>query len=338
MGPQAGVASESVPIVGQLRSYRLGIDLPEGQAHDNFARAARLIHERYASTTEHDTPPTQKWENLDEFYTQSNHRQVDNALWMVEQLAGHTWNTWGTTLDNISVDTLKAKKDEPLEQLHLLGFTDDQIYAMAQAEFEDWSRYYTEAEWQYGPTRDYENKRHEKLVSWDQTMKDSALLTAALKSLAGSLIQLRELGYRSQPMWMPFRRKGSPVTARRRWVPWTWRAQSGETMRAAAGDWQVQDVSGDVWSVSNDVFRTSYRRVDKKSWAATGIVLVRPAQTGEIIDTLEGPERAGEGGWVIQGDAGEQWPVSQAKFEDRYQGPVSFAERFSHWKQLHERD
>jgi hypothetical protein len=332
------MAAESVPIVGQLRSYRLGIDLPEGQAHDNFARAARLIHERYASTTQRDTPPTQKWENLDEFYRESNRRQVENTLWMVEQLAGHTWNTWGTAQDEVSMDTLKSKKDQPLGQLHTLGFTDDQIYAMAEAEFEDWKRYYEDAGWQHGPKRDYQQKHHEKLVTWQQTMNDDGLRTAALKSLAGSVIQLREFGYRSRPMWLPYTRKSVSVSAQRRWVPWTWQAHSGETMRAAPGDWRIQDISGDVWSVSNDVFRTSYRRVDKNSWTATGIVLARPAQTGEIVNTREGPERTGEGDWVIQGDKGEQWPVSKTKFEERYQGPVSFAERFSRWKNLHDDD
>jgi hypothetical protein len=59
-----------------------------------------------------------------------------------------------------------------------------------------------------------------------------------------------------------------------------------------------------------------------------GIVLARPARPGETIDTLEGPERALEGDLVIQGDTGEQWPVPLDRFERRYEGPVSFMERY----------
>lgn len=339
--PKASIAAEAVPIVGQLRNYRLGMDLPRGQAQDNFERAAMLIHERYASETDRDTPATKPWHELDEFYRESNRRQVRNALWMVEQLAGHTWNTWGRERDVLTPRTLATMS--ATDQLHSLGFGDDALEAMARAEFEDWSRFYHKAGWTYGPLvevdgkprRDYANKRHEKLRTWRQTAADDDLHRAAIRSLATTLIQLRELGYRSAPMWLPYRRVGT-VTARRRWMPWTWTAHSGDTMRAGVGDWELRD--GDRrWSARHDIFRSTYRQTSENNWEATGIVLARRAGAGEVIDTLEGRERTSEGDWVVQGDIGEQWPVPDPTFRQRYEGPVSFAERFRHWDDLSDR-
>ena len=94
----AQMGQDPLPIVGRLRTYRLALDVPEGQAQDVWERAAKLNHQRYVADIgpEPDPPPTRlPWGELDEFYRESNRRQVRNALWMVEQIAEHTWNTWG---------------------------------------------------------------------------------------------------------------------------------------------------------------------------------------------------------------------------------------------------
>ena len=94
----AQMAEDPLPIVGRLRTYRLALDIPEGQAQDVWERAAKLIHQRYVAGIgpEPNPPPARlPWAELDEFYRESNRRQVRNALWMVEQIAEHTWNTWG---------------------------------------------------------------------------------------------------------------------------------------------------------------------------------------------------------------------------------------------------
>jgi hypothetical protein len=330
--PQSTVAADSVPIAGKLRNYRLGIDLPAGQAHDNWERAAMLIHEKYVATTpevERNTPATVPWAKLAPFYRESNRRQVGNALRTVEQVGGHTWNTWGDAPDDLTPEALDGLA--PLDQLQRLGFAEDAIYALAQAEFEDWRRYYRDAGWTRGPKRDDVNKRHEKLVdSWAETFGNEELLDAALRSLATTLTELRELGYRSKPKWRPYRRVGE-VNARRRYRPWSWTTASGDVMRAKAGDWDLRDDADARWSVRNDVFRTSYRRVRGSRWAANGVVFARQAQPGETIETLEGPSTTVEGDWVVMGDTGEQWATPDAKFTQRYTGPVSFQERFEHW-------
>ena len=318
--PNARVTVDRLPIVGELRTYRLAMDLPAGQAQDAWERAAMLIHDRYAAKVGHHSDATLPWAQLDEFYRESNRRQVRNALWMVEQIAGHTWNTWGSAPAAGSLSGLRGLA--PLEQLALMGFDRDAALGMARAEHEDWCRYYREAGWRYGPTPDDERKIHDKLVDWATVEANPELLEAAMSSSAATLSELRELGYRSRPVWEQFRRAGT-VTAERRPKAWTWTSRSGQTMRANAGDWAVQDCDGDTWSVRDAVFRATYEHMAENRWRRVGLVLARPARHGEIIDTPEGPTTAVNGDRVVRGDQGEEWPVPAEQFARRYRRPVS---------------
>jgi hypothetical protein len=405
--PAARLSAECVPVACELRTYRLGLRLPEGHAHDNFERAARLIHERYAESQEDRTRPSSlPWEKLSPFYKGSNRRQLDNAFWMVEKIAGHTWNTGDSPHKHVSPESLekldavgdgdptvvavkrlerlgltdetiyagaqaeweqsssylrdrgwtwgperntKAKQHErlvdswqavladpklkaavlrsfadaqiALAKLSRLGFGEDTAYAMAQAEWQDWSRYLRKHGWTQGDKRDELNKKHEKLTDdWETTVADPDLKAAALKSLAGSLIELMRLGYRSEPMWQTYERVGT-VSAKRSRNPWKWTTASGKTADALAGDWEVRD-GGQSWSVRNDIFHLSYRHKHEDKWERRGTVLARPARPGETIHTLEGPITADDGDFVVQGDRGEQWPVTSDEFRRRYRGPV----------------
>jgi hypothetical protein len=411
--PAARLNAERLPVACELRTYRIGMELPNGHAHDNFGRAAMLIHERYASSQEDRTKPASlPWDELSPFYKGSNRRQFENALWMVEKIAGRTWNTADTPRDPVSPESLQAldavgagetaSRDDPSEvaveklqrlglteeaiyaaaqvewkqwcsylrargwtwgptrntkdkqherltdtweatladprlkavalksfadtqialaKLGLLGFNEDTAYAMAQAEWEDWSHYLRKNGWTLGDQRDEPTKKHEKLVDdWEATVIDPELKAAALKSLAGTLIELMRLGYRSQPMWQTYERVGT-VTAKRRRTPWKWTTASGQTAHALAGDWELSD-GGHSWSVRNDIFRASYRHRHENHWQRKGTVLARPARPGETIHTLEGPITADHGDYVIQGDRGEQWPVPPDEFRRRYRGPV----------------
>ena len=319
--PISRVSEERLPIVGQLITYRLAMDVPTGQAHDAWERAAMLIHDRYVADTGRDTPATLPWVQLDGFYRGSNRRQVRNALWMVEQIGGHTWNSW----DRPAPAAPSAPEPpglEPLERLRRLGFSPEAATAMARAEHEDWCRFYRKEGWRYGPVRDDDRKIHDKLVEWPAIEADPALLTTALNSLAVTLSSLRELGYRSRPTWEEFDRVGT-VTAEQRPAAWTWTTRSGDTMRANAGDWAVRDPDGGTCSVRDDLFRASYEPVGGRQWRRRGAVLARPARTAEIIDTLEGPVTAADGDWVVQGVRGELWPVPADQFARRYRRAVS---------------
>ncbi|MCX2933720.1 hypothetical protein ORI20_25950 [Mycobacterium sp. CVI_P3] len=323
----ADTSERRATLVGQLRTYRLSLDLPGGQAQDAWERAARLIHQRYAAEVPVRTPASLPWDELDEFYRGSNRRQVRNALWMVEKIGGHTWNTWGQSPDRLS--TAELRRLPPLEQLQRMGFERDTAIAMARAEHEDWCRYYRAAGWQYGPTRDDARKIHDKLTDFAAIEADPALLNSALSSLAATLTKLRELGYRSRPIadstespWNRFRRTGL-VIAERRDKPWTWTTTSGERLQADAGDWAVSEPDGQRWwSVKDPVFRAQHSHLDGSRWRRDGVVSARPARAGEVIETLEGRTTAGAGDWVVQGEHGEQWPVPADEFARRYEGPV----------------
>jgi hypothetical protein len=313
----AHMADDPVPIVGRLRTYRLALDIPEGQAQDVWERAAKLIHERYVAAMEPEpNPPPARlpWAELDEFYRESNRRLVRNALWMVEQIAEHTWNTWGNPPKALGLHDMAGLSS--LQQLDRMGFDHDAAMKMAKAEHEDWCRYYRRNRWKYGEVRDDQNRIHNKLVDWAAVEADEELLNAAVSSLAATLWSLRQLGYRSRPVWRLFTRVGT-VTAEQRNTPWTWTSRSGHTMQAEAGDWQVEK-DGETWSVRDDNFRSSYDHVEGNQWRRRGEVLARPAQPGETIETLEGPTTAADGDWVIRGADGEEWPVPAREFAERY--------------------
>ncbi|WP_232078810.1 RyR domain-containing protein [Mycobacterium florentinum] len=311
------LTDDSIQVVGRLQSYSLVLDTQEGQVQDAWERAARLIHERYVATIDPTWtrgPASVPWTELDEFYRGSNRRQVRNALWMVEQIAGHTWNTWGSPPQQLSGSEMGELA--PLEQLALMGFDHDSALQMAQAEHEDWCRYYRRNGWKYGSVRDDSRKIHNKLVDWSVVESDPDLLNAAVRSLAGTLWSLRQLGFRSRPLWQSFTRVGT-VTAEQRSTPWTWVSDSGHTMRADAGDWAISE-DGKVWSVRDDIFRDTYEPAGDGRWQRKGRVQARPAYPGETINTLEGPTNAAEGDWVVRGSGGEQWPVPGDEFARRY--------------------
>jgi hypothetical protein len=313
----AQMAEDPVPIVGRLRTYRLALDIPEGQAQDIWERAAELIHQRYVAGLEPEpNHPLARlpWKDLDPFYRESNRRLVRNALWMVERIAEHTWNTWGSPPPPLSVQDMTGLT--ALQRLARMGFDRDAAMKMAKAEHESWCRYYRSHHWKYGAVRNDEHRIHNRLVEWSVVEANEDLLNTALESLAATLWSLRQLGYRSRPVWQQFTRVGT-VNAEQRDTPWTWTSQSGHTMQADAGDWQVQ-ADGATWSVRDDIFRSSYEHVEGNQWRRLGNVSARPAQPGEMITTLEGPTTASDGDWVVRGTDGEEWPVPAAQFAERY--------------------
>jgi hypothetical protein len=163
---------------------------------------------------------------------------------------------------------------------------------------------------------------HDKLVDWSQIESDPQLLSTALRSLAATLMKLRELGYRSHPAtdsnWTRFHRRGA-VVAEQRPTAWTWTASDGSTMHAGAGDWEVRDEAGGTrWSVRDDIFRATHQYLGGNRWRRLGSVLARRAETGETVGTLEGTSTALEDSWVVQGDHGDVWAVPGDEFTRRY--------------------
>lgn len=118
--------------------------------------------------------------------------------------------------------------------------------------------------------------------------------------------------------WTRFRRVGE-VRAERRTVAWQWTTTSGETMQANAGDWSVSDSHGHEWSVADAFFDATYEKTTDDRYRRLGTVRARPAVAGEVVQTLEGDAEARAGEWVVEGSAGEQWPVPGDQFRERYE-------------------
>ncbi|HZQ33156.1 MAG TPA: RyR domain-containing protein [Mycobacterium sp.] len=196
----SGVSTSLVDlaIVGQLYSFPINMELDKNAPQDVWERAAELIHERFSAKKDRTKRNARPWPELDPFFRQSNRRQVHNTLWMVETIANHTWNT----LESEAAEPLPENFDEmtPLEKLKALGFDEDTVDRMIQIEHEDWCRYYREGGWKYSANRDDDKNRHDSLKPWHQLKQERPdCVDNSRESLVGTLVSLRNLGYRSVP-------------------------------------------------------------------------------------------------------------------------------------------
>lgn len=311
-------------IVGRLFPFPINMDLDPHAPHDVWERAAELIHEYYSQDRDRGQPTARPWRELDPFLKESNRRQVINALWMVEKVANHSWNT----LENPPAPPLPENfaEMEPVDQLEQLGFDAGSADEMVRLEHEDWRRFYREAGWKHGE-RSWDRRRHERLKPWDELISENPQFTRdSYRSLVGTLLNLRTLGYRSLPR--RYRRRGE-VTAKLRDTDWTWRTRAGEVMHGKAGDWAVVDDNGVERSVAAAVFESTHQQVspDKPHrYRRMGTVRARRATRREVVTTLEGDAAAECGDWIVEGQGGERWPVSDEHFQKSYEGPVDDAE------------
>jgi hypothetical protein len=347
---QASSSAVSLPqtsIVGQLFNFPINMEIDEDSPQDVWERAAELIHERYSANADRTKWTARPWNVLDPFLKQSNRRQVVNTLWLVEAVGQHTWNT----LESPPAPPLTAGFNDkvPHDQLRELGFDTATAAEILRHEHEDWCRFYHEAGWHFSETRNDDKHRHDRLRPWtDLLTQDDELraagardgdkrlnLTQAQRSLVGTLVSLRNLGYRSIPKpgseesigttpstdWHHYRRRGV-VSAIRRDRDWTWTTDQGETMRANRGDWAVIDDTGGERSFAADLFDASHELISHARYRRTGTVEARRATAKEVVTTLEGDAVASPNDWVIRGPSGEQWPVPADEFHVRYEGPL----------------
>lgn len=336
---EAATSLIDISIVGDLYTYPIDMELDADAPQDVWERAAELIHEHYSAGRPRDKPTTRIWKDLDRFIRQSNRRQLLHALWMVEAIGNHTWNSLEHEQPAEALPDNFTQLD-PMDQLMLLGFDEDTVGRMVKAEHEDWRAYYEDAGWKYAEDRDDDRRRHDRLLPWDELIRRNAdFAGAARKSLASTLLSLRNLGYRSVPKhatstwqtqhtsssadseWRPFRRRGE-VTAEKRNRPWTWTTLSGEVMHAELGDWWVLDDDGHERSVAADVFEATHRRIGPRRFQRCGTVLARRVSRRQVVQTLEGDVVAHEGDWIVRGSQGEQWPVPDEQFRAGYHGPL----------------
>jgi len=122
--------------------------------------------------------------------------------------------------------------------------------------------------------------------------------------------------------WRRIRARPSPpVRARRAEADCVVETGQGGLKARGGKDYIVTHADGARAVVRGDIFDRTYASSDDGSYVKrTDIVLRcftldRPA----MIETLEGLQRAEAGDWVVQGVAGELWPVPRSKALSKYE-------------------
>ncbi len=296
--PYTDVAGlEDTPMVSSARAYGAAL-VTQYPTVGRWERLARLSHEAYIAAYPDAKDPARKaWAELDDFYKQSNIRQV-------------------TTLISSALDAGRAWGASPETATPVSGA---QLDEMARRDHDSWFHFLRSHGWTYGTTRDRRAKRHPDLLPWDQLSNESRAKTS--KGIVGGLALLETLGYRSSDdpytTWVRFRRHGE-VTAVRRDAPWTWTTSDGAAMRGRAGDWEVTGDDGAARSVDAAIFSETHEPIDGDRWRRVGEVRGRQARPGEVVHSLEGDQTARPGQWVLHGVADEEWLVSPEHLEAAY--------------------
>ncbi len=98
-------------------------------------------------------------------------------------------------------------------------------------------------------------------------------------------------------------------------------ALDGGDLKAQAGrDMIVEYESGDRAVIRKDIFKRTYKRVAAGRYRKRTDITLRyfEAQHPVCVKTLEGLQDAEPGDWIMQGMAGELWPVQPSEAEARY--------------------
>jgi hypothetical protein len=288
----------AAPLLAEVRAFGTTLDAGVGRPIDNWERMARRIHEAYLRKRNGMEPTKESqrpWDELSQFYRESNVRQVLTVM----SSAVVVGRSWGATTQQASPPS------------------DEQLDTMVRLEQQSWRDYYESHGWAYGAER-VEGKTHPDLLPWEQLNADSQRQTR--DGVLNALALLEALGYRSfddpERQWRSFRRKGE-VTAVRREEPWSWKTSDGTELRADAGDWEVRDAAGSR-SVQPDIFEVTHEHVEGDRWRRVGVVHARRAVPGEVVHSLEGKQVAGHDHWVMRGVRGEEWLVSSQHLQSAY--------------------
>ncbi|MDZ7884103.1 MAG: hypothetical protein U5N53_14890 [Mycobacterium sp.] len=279
--PEARLSGLRRTAIGQLRTFRLALHLPDDEAPDRWERAAMLIHSRFAGAT-------QPWSTLDTVHKDATRQLVTHMLRIVEEIGEHTWNTWNGFVPEPVPIPYDA---EPLVQLQLMGFDREAAVRMAKAEHERSLDYHHKHPWRRG-TSGGARELQPLPQDWAAIEADPLLYQQALTMVAVTLLSLRELGYRSRPVWERFDRAGYVIA---------------ERGTADGGDWEVRDPSGgDSWSVRDGIFRATHQSYDDapNHYRRVGTVLARRAPSGDL--------------WIVKGEQGETGTVPEDQFSRRY--------------------
>jgi hypothetical protein len=292
-------------------------DVPE----DAWTRVARHWHEcfRLRHPVAPGDPKTygrHPWDELDQFIRQDNILQLRSILSAVAA-RGRRW-----------VPARLVPSGSFIE------LNDGDLEEVARAEHTRWYHRRIAADWTAGDSQggDTTGKRpprsNASVVPWPEL--PSGRQAELRESLRGQLAQLEDVGYAAivPPGGPPgagrFQRIGI-VQARKLKAAESWTRRAGseeEELRGDAGDWRVRDSFGDVRTVGNAEFRKSHEPLDGGQWRRVGLFIAWRTSEALVIRTKEGRATASPGDWVVEGDLGERWPISDQQFRRTYRATV----------------
>ena len=79
------------------------------------------------------------------------------------------------------------------------------------------------------------------------------------------------------------------------------------------------DDHGDARTVRDPEFRASHVALGGDRWQRTGIFRAWTAGDEQVVRTFEGRAVARAGDWIVEGSAGERWPVADEQFRRGYE-------------------
>jgi hypothetical protein len=296
-------------IFGRLTSFERGL-LVDGQVpEDIWTRIARHWHECYrlSRPIEPGDPRTATrlpWASLDRSNRQINIRQLRSIMTQVAVL-GRQW---------------APVRDVPPGSF--IELSETEFEAIAEAAHTRWYRQRIAEGWSAGPSAAAAASRTNKLlVPWDK-LPDSERESGKDRART-QVAQLEEVGFMpvvppgGPPDARSFQRHGI-VHARRLTAPLRWTVPSGEEMHGNPGDWRVVDSTGALRTVTDPDFQSSHEPLGNGRWHRTGTVTAWPAAEAVRIRTKEGNATAQPGDWIVEGPAGERWPISDDQFQASY--------------------
>jgi hypothetical protein len=144
-----------------------------------------------------------------------------------------------------------------------------------------------------------------------------------IDTLRSQLAQLEDVGFvpivpvGGPPHAAIYQRVGI-VRAKKLQTRKTWTRRSGDELTGNAGDWRVLDDWGDERTVRETEFLVSHEHVDGERWRRTGTYLAWQVREAQVLRTMEGKAVARAGDWVVEGNGGERWPVTDEQFRRTY--------------------
>lgn len=92
-------------------------------------------------------------------------------------------------------------------------------------------------------------------------------------------------------------------------------------LHTRVGEDMIVNHDGESAVVRRDIFERTYKALGGGIYAKRQDVVLRyfTLPKSVTIETIEGPQRAEAGDWIIQGVAGELWPVAKEKALEKYE-------------------